>query len=186
LAYLVTGRRNSEIRKLQYGDFEFDCEAVISSEAVRRIYYRWTGKGRSRRDECPSIVWESIQDFLCAADKLESIQPDDYIFTPLTDRAARLPNVDPARWTRNRPLSSREVGRLLKKYARRAGLDPSKIRVHTLRHTAAMLRKQAGDDIDQISTFLGHSSLSTTQIYLHRLSGQSDSSWLRVAELLGL
>lgn len=105
---------------------------------------------------------------------------------PLTDRAVRLPNVDPARWTRNRPLSSREVGRLLKKYSKNAGLDPSKIRVHTLRHTAAMLRKQAGDDIDQISSFLGHSSLSTTQIYLHRLSGQTDSSWLRVAALLGL
>ena len=210
LTYLVTGRRNSEIRKLQYGDFEFDFsnsstkelmslrghhpEAISPTEGrefnpqspISNVFYRWSGKGKSRRDQCPQIVWESIQNFLCAADKLPGILPDAYIFTPLTDRAARLPNVDPARWTRNRPLSSREVGRLLKKYARRAGLNPSKIRVHTLRHTAAMLRKQAGDDIDQISSFLGHSSLSTTQIYLHRLSGQSDSSWLRVAELLGL
>jgi len=209
LAYLVTGRRNSEIRTLRFGDFEIHSGILSGAQRSRRmsgnisavegggrsrrvgegegkIYYRWSGKGRSRRDQCPQIVWESIENFLFAAGKLPGIQPEAYIFTPLTDRAARLPNVDPSRWTRNRPLSSREVGRLLKKYSRKAGLDPTKIRVHTLRHTAAMLRRQAGDDIDQISSFLGHSSLSTTQIYLHRLSGQADSSWLRVAELLGL
>ena len=209
LAYLVTGRRNSEIRTLRYGDFEFESPSVLKikeltslrgrqpeaispttgrviNHPIDQIYYRWTGKGKTRRDQCPLIIWESIQTYLTAAGKLPGIQPDACIFTPLTDRAARLPNVDPARWTRDRPLSSREVGRLLKKYARRAGLDPSKIRVHTLRHTAAMLRKQAGDDIDQISSFLGHSSLSTPQIDLHRLSGQTDNSWLRVAALLGL
>ena len=143
-------------------------------------------KGKTRRDQCPQPVWIAIQDYLCAADKLDTIQPENFIFTPLTDRATRLPNIDPESWNLDRPLSSREVGRLLKKYARRAGLDPTKIRVHSLRHTAAMLRKQAGDDIDQISSFLGHSNLSTTQIYLHRLEGQTDSSWMRVAALLGL
>ena len=205
LTYLVTGRRNSEIRQLTYGDFE--VEHLTSNSLNRQsltakrqvlttnppspisnphIYYRWSGKGKSRRDQCPLPVWNSIQAYLRAAGKLTTIQPDDYIFTPLTDCAARLPNVDPARWTRNHPISSREVGRLLKKYARRAGLDPSRVHVHTLRHTAAMLRKQAGDDIDQISAFLGHSSLSTTQVYLHRLEGQTDTSWSRVAALLGL
>ena len=125
----------------------------MSSRAKSRgegsVFYRWSGKGRARRDQCPLPVWQSIQQYLSRSGKLESIQPEDYIFTPLTDRAARLPNVDQSSWTRNQPLSSREVGRLLKKYAKRAGLDPAKIRVHTLRHTAAMLRKQAGDDLDQ-------------------------------------
>jgi len=189
LAYLVTGRRNSEIRLLRYGDFEF--QSLPSPIYGRRVgdegvYYRWSGKGRARRDQCPLPVWQSIQQYLSRSGKLESIQPEDYIFTPLTDRAARLPNVDQSSWTRNQPLSSREVGRLLKKYAKRAGLNPTKIRVHTLRHTAAMLRKQAGDDLDQISAFLGHSSLATTQVYLHRLEGQTDSSWVKVAALLGL
>ena len=55
------------------------------------VHYRWTGKGRSRRDQCPQPVWEAIQDYLQVSGKLESIQPEDYIFTPLTDRAARLP-----------------------------------------------------------------------------------------------
>ena len=224
LAYLITGRRNSEIRQLRYGDFEFSscnltsfprsvpmrmgvysrtccgtskqkaCPVKIPNEGRRSdslqekntIYYRWSGKGKTRRDQCPFPVWDAIQEYLATSGKLPHIQPSDFIFTPLTDRATRLPNVDPDSWTRNRPLSSREVGRLLKKYARRAGLIPSRIRVHTLRHTAAMLRRQAGDDIDQISSFLGHASLATTQIYLHNLEGQKDSSWMRVADLLGL
>jgi integrase len=49
-----------------------------------------------------------------------------------------------------------------------------------------MLRKQAGDDIEQISAFLGHSSLSITAVYLHRLEGRADVSWAKVAALLGL
>ena len=78
------------------------------------------------------------------------------------------------------------VGRLVKKYARRAGLDPNRLTVHTLRHTAAMLRKEAGEGLEDISAFLGHSSLAITQIYLHRLEGQPDHAWQRVADLLGL
>ena len=78
------------------------------------------------------------------------------------------------------------VGRLLKKYARRAGLEPAGIKVHTLRHTAAMLRKEAGDDLQSISNFLAHSSLATTQIYLHSIEGRQDVTWQKVEVLLGL
>jgi site-specific recombinase XerD len=177
LTYLATGRRNSEIRNLKWGDF--DRKGSVQ-------YFSWKGKRKQRRDEFPAIVWHAVSGFLKAASRLEGITPDDYIFTPLTDRATRLPNVDSRTWDRNRPLSMREVGRLLNKYARRAGMDPQKVCVHTLRHTAAMLRKQAGDDIESISNFLGHSSLAVTQIYLHQIEGRRDSSWVKVQALLGL
>ncbi len=46
--------------------------------------------------------------------------------------------------------------------------------------TAALLRKEAGDDLHTISSFLGHSNLSITQIYLHKIENHQDTSWLKV------
>jgi site-specific recombinase XerD len=114
--------------------------------------------------------------------------PDEYIFQPVTDNATRLPNVNAEKWAQNRnhPITSREVGRLLKVYARRAGLEAEKISVHTLRHSAAMLRREAGDDVQKISDFLGHSNAAVTRIYLHKIEGKGDQSWATVAKALGL
>ena len=56
----------------------------------------------------------------------------------------------------------------------------------SLRHTTALLRKEAGDDQNQISSFLGHTNLSTTQIYLPKIDNRQDASWLKVESLLDL
>jgi site-specific recombinase XerD len=106
----------------------------------------------------------------------------DYIFTAISDHADRFPGVD---HDPGKPLSGRYIRDLVKKYARQAGLD-DRLRVHDLRHTAAMLRAEAGDDVEQISSFLGHSSLRTTSIYLHKVGGRKDHSWGRVQDMLGI
>ena len=173
LMYLATGRRNGEIRKLKWSDFETQNG---------RVWYRWRGKGKQRKDECPGIVWDAIKRFVDA----RGIGEDGYVFTPLSDNATRLANVSKRSWSKDRPLSACMVGKLLKKYCRLAGLDAERVTVHTLRHTAAMLRKQAGDDLEGISAFLGHSSLAVTQVYLHKLEGQEDHTWAKVGSLLGL
>ena len=230
LAYLLTGRRNSEIRNLRWGDFE--SETLPSPKSCfefypeynegpgerfgrgaggeGRVFYRWEGKGKSRRDVCPLSLWKAIIAFLKAADRLDTITPDDYIFTALNNNASRLPNVRQAKrqpyanqsskhtepcslgepncraGAKRQPLTDRFVRSLLKRYAYRAGLDPRRITVHTLRHTAAMLRVEAGEDLEAISQFLNHSSLSVTQIYLHQVEGHEDTAWLKVEALLGL
>ena len=38
---------------------------------------------------------------------------------------------------------------------------------HVLRHTAAMLLREAGVDISTIALWMGHESIASTQIYLH-------------------
>jgi len=163
-----------------------------------RIWFRWNGKGRQRRDELPQSVWTAILEFLISSDHRDSISPSDYIFTALNDSARYLPNVQRSRTpdlefgsakfpSLNRsPISAGMVGRLLKKYIHLAGLNPQGMTVHTLRHTAAMLRKEAGDDLQSISSFLAHSSLAVTQIYLHQVEGRQDTTWLKVEALLGL
>ena len=45
---------------------------------------------------------------------------------------------------------------------------------------------EAGDDLHTISSFLGHSNLSITQIYLHKIENRQDASWMKVAALLDI
>ena len=68
-------------------------------------------------------------------------------------------------------LTPRSVGRLLKKYAGKAGI-PLKVTPHTLRHTYATHLLDAGINLRALQELLGHSSLSATQIYTHLTTRQ--------------
>lgn len=68
-------------------------------------------------------------------------------------------------------LSTQAVRNLVTKYTRLAGIKKN-ITPHVFRHTFATLLLEEGVDIKYIQDFLGHSSISTTQIYLHTTNRQ--------------
>jgi integrase len=56
-----------------------------------------------------------------------------------------------------------------RRYLQAAGLTPTGL--HILRHTAAKLRRDAGASIEAVSSFLDHSSLAVTSVYLRASKG---------------
>ncbi len=67
---------------------------------------------------------------------------------------------------RGRPLSPQPVRRIINKYLNRIGVS-THVTPHMFRHTFATSLLEAGMDIRYIQSLLGHSSISTTQIYTH-------------------
>ena len=65
-----------------------------------------------------------------------------------------------------KPLSDQSVRRMIQKYASLAGIDQH-ITPHMFRHTFASSLLDADVDIRYIQEMLGHSSITTTQIYTH-------------------
>ncbi len=82
-------------------------------------------------------------------------------------------------------LSVRSIQNLVKECARRAGLDPDRVHVHTLRHSFATHLLDGGADLRIVQELLGHSSPSTTQIYTHITSAQAKKVYEATHPLAG-
>ena len=173
---IYTGCRVSEVLHLKWGDIKEDGG---------HVFYSWLGKGgKQGKFELPGGSYQAIRGYLKAAGRLD-IAPDQYIFVAHSDAALHLPNVKSV--GQNKPLSPASAGRLLRRWATKAGLDPKRIHPHLLRHTAADFAATASNgDIEFVQQFLHHSTLAITQIYLSHRKKNINPHWMKIEQMLGM
>ena len=162
LTLILTGRRRAEVIGLTAGDVMLEDDVP---------YYTYRGKGgKGGRRELPGPAYTAMLATLADAKLVLTDMPPP---ASLWQAGARPIGV----------RSSTFYARF-RRYLRLAGLPVSGI--HILRHTAAKLRRDAGESIEAVSSFLDHSSLAVTTVYLRRLEGDSDAGWPDVAGAIGL
>jgi integrase/recombinase XerD len=95
------------------------------------------------------------------------LQQRSHFFTPRLTGSSRW--LFPSRGSSGH-LTRRRVGQLLKELAMEAGIDPTNVSPHVLRHAFASHLLDHGADLRSLQQMLGHADISTTQIYTHVLS----------------
>ena len=162
LTLVLTGRRRAEVIGLRAGDLTLEGDTA---------FYAYRGKGgKTGRRELPRPACEAIGRTLGdAGQELATMAPEESLWQAGAG---------------SRGITSGTFYAGFRRYLAAAGLAPTG--VHVLRHTAAKLRRDAGESIEAVSEFLDHSSLAVTTVYLRRLEGQADTAWVDVAAAIGL
>lgn len=138
--FLNCGMRLSELTGLKINDIQDETLHIV-------------GKGNKERNvQLNDACVEALNNYLQIRPTEEDGVKDQHIFLS----------------NRKKSISNRMVETMVQKYVIKAGLDPCKITVHKLRHTAATLMHKYGKvDIRTLQKVLGHENISTTEIYTH-------------------
>lgn len=123
---------------------------------LKRREFMVRGKGEKDR---PIFISQTAADWL---ERYLKERQDNY--RPLfIHYSGTKSNLDDGNYTR---LTTRSVQRNIAKYARLGGIT-KKVTPHVLRHSFATDLLRNGADMRSVQAMLGHSNISTTQIYTH-------------------
>ncbi len=134
---VFTGMRLQELVNLNLNDIDFERSTI-------KVF----GKGaKERLIPMNKILIDTLRDY--------------FEKRPITEDKAVFLN------RMNKRISGRQIERIVKNYALKANINKTKISPHKLRHTFATLLHLSEVDLLEIQSLLGHSSITSTQIYTH-------------------
>ena len=157
------GIRNKAIIEIIYGCGLRVSELtnlLISNLFLKRGYIKIVGKGNKERlSPIGSLAIDSLNDFLT------NVRPGLKINNKFSDHV----------FINNRgtSLSRSMIFKMIKKYTLKANINKD-ISPHSLRHSFATHLVEGGANLRAVQEILGHSSITTTEIYTHL-----DSNYLR-------
>lgn len=135
----ATGIRVSELLSLSISDVNLAMSFIICKEGIKERTIPYGGKAK-----------KALMRYLDGPrDSLLGENRTSVLFTNCSGK----------------PMSRQGFWKLLKSYAKKAGIDKD-ITPHTLRHSFAAHLVQNGADLHSVQEMLGHSDISTTQIYM--------------------
>ncbi len=137
----ATGIRVSELISLKLADINLKMGFVVCRD-----------NGRERAIPFGSTARNALMDYLeHARDSMVLSDEEEVLFVNCAGE----------------PMSRQGFWKLLKSYAAKAGI-PYEITPHTIRHSFAAHLVENGADLRSVQEMLGHSDISTTQIYAGR------------------
>ena len=84
---------------------------------------------------------------------------------------------------KNNPISRHTLDYMMKKYSPLANIeDKTKHHFHTLKHTTAVHLAESDMDIKELQWWLGHKSVSNTEIYFQFTTRQQDKMYIKLNE----
>lgn len=142
IMFLNCGLRVSELVSIDINDIDDDKISIIGKGNKERIIY------------LNDASVEAINDYLSKERiKIKNIKKEDQDALFISQKGNR--------------MSTRAVQLVIQGINERSGLKKKDLSPHKLRHTMATLLYQNGADLISLQQLLGHTSVSTTQIYTH-------------------
>ena len=134
----ASGLRVSEAVNVKLSELDLDLGILTT-----------TGKGsKTRRVPVGSSAVEWLKSYIAIRRKKENIEVQNLFITPA-----------------GRPINRQIIYQFIREYGEKCGLQG--VSPHTLRHSFATHLIQNRADIRSVQQMLGHSDISTTQIYTH-------------------
>jgi len=154
-----TGLRDRAIIELLFSSGLRISELVnLNRDHINTVRREFMVRGKGQKDR-PVFISESA-----------SLHVENYLHTrtdtlpPLFLSYSR--NIEPTMSGDYRRLGARSIQRIINKYTKLAGITKH-VSPHTMRHSFATDLLMNGADIRSVQAMLGHSSISTTQVYTH-------------------
>ncbi len=138
------GLRVTELVSLKLADISQDMEIL-----------HLTGKGNKQRIvPIAPTAKQALLDYLPYRESFIAVgKTSPYLF--------------PSKRAKEGYLTRQRFGQVLKDLAITAGIDPSRLSPHVLRHAFATHMVAGGADLRSVQKMLGHADIATTQIYTH-------------------